>query len=1181
MVLGIGAYNGKNTSTTIEQLEKEYDSAIVHKVVLFDTPEDKLSETNTPNAFFHNETKSSLTALETIFCDICGSFLEKLDGYVSVYANLSLRSPVSITDSQVLTKTINQAQKRLSSGSTSFKASFSTSSPPPESSASDKSRSHLKHLGRQRKLMGNFYLLAGKYSDAFQNFIECLTSLKKSDDYLWLASALEGLSVSIVLLQFINSPYQLPSQTMSSILQVPKSKLSTENATKRNSTSVESTVSTPRNSFTITNGFSLNALTSSHTDLNTLAVEELLRIILSRVMFFYNMSTNDFENMVPDIVYTESILRKIKLLISFHFAHSMDDIVRGVVKSNANKSFSKNDIIDEIDRIFQLQLVDMNILDQCRIYSALAAMYSDLGFTRKKAFILRILLVGLLPKLATATDLSPRSIKDILENLFVIYGISMEPEVSAKDASCRTQSTWTSLQIQVLRLALNLAESMKDQGFLLKLCTLLLTRYTHCLPADDQIKLKSMIDGILTSSRGLSVPYWDPFLVRKVKFIAAKSQGELVPFYDDYSNTDNSQEPFFDPYLKKKVDPPVKMPTLIMDDIYQLKITLQNPFSFEIEINDISIVSEGAELETIKSLAQLAEPSSANGNLLNSKIRQSSAGKKVSPPNSANQGLSQINSAHPINTLSIPAKSTEKFLISFKGLSAGESKITGFNILVGDCQPQFFQIVQSEQFNYTIKLKSDDNETQKTDRPRSTLDQVSHNLQSGDITGRATVSTLSLLIIPPQPSLTLSDISASNGCLMLLEGEKHEVSVTLTNHSSEVINYLSFSFWDSTVNFINKKLSNTSLSAAETHELEWHLLQFKPFRILNKDVIGETINPGQDVELKCELTSRKFMNESKIVLDYAHKVSTAKCFFKHLDIPLNVSVMPSIDVVGCDIFPVMTLSNNIPEGLQNVLSYVKNADDYCLLVLDLRNSWTEKLQCTLKYDSFEVTNSIQASKTQRFVLPLNRIDIDVTQVIPSLRKKQFVKNYNVTEEEEKQMKKLFWLRQSILEKLQGTWNLGKRHGIIDLRTIRLTGKMANILMYEKVQVSNVILTDDGEPVPHTGNSFNLSIDEFYVLKATISNHSDQPISGILRHLPYPLHANPATMNNIRSQVSIDRKMLINGTLQNKFPEVLPGEKLELEVSFVVIEKGEFEWGMVLDLLTEQIISREQIYITAH
>ena len=48
-------------------------------------------------------------------------------------------------------------------------------------------------------------------------------------------------------------------------------------------------------------------------------------------------------------------------------------------------------------------------------------------------------------------------------------------------------------------------------------------------------------------------------------------------------------------------------------------------------------------------------------------------------------------------------------------------------------------------------------------------------------------------------------------------------------------------------------------------------------------------------------------------------------------------------------------------------------------------------------------------------------------------------------------------------------------------------------------------------------------------------------------------------------------MLVNGTLQNKFPEIAPGDQLVLETSFVIIQNGEFEWGTVVDLFSDKII----------
>ena len=137
---------------------------------------------------------------------------------------------------------------------------------------------------------------------------------------------------------------------------------------------------------------------------------------------------------------------------------------------------------------------------------------------RKNAFILRLLISAILPHLSSG-ELPAQSIKEVLENVFVLYDICDEPESFSEAARFHGQSNWTSFQIQLLRLALKVAENLNDQELLLKLCTLLLTRYTHCLPTDDQIKLKNKVDLALKSNGGLSIPYWDPFLVRKVKFV--------------------------------------------------------------------------------------------------------------------------------------------------------------------------------------------------------------------------------------------------------------------------------------------------------------------------------------------------------------------------------------------------------------------------------------------------------------------------------------------------------------------------------------------------------------------------------------------------------------------------------------------------------------------------------------
>ncbi|KAI5957256.1 TRS120 [Candida jiufengensis] len=1095
IVLGIGPYADQNQS--LDQLKKIHNSAINHNIILFDTPESELQQPQSP-IFYHNGTTSHLTALETIFVEIFNSFLIALDEYASAYSNITLRSPVSITDSHILTKTINQAQKRLSSGSTSYKATFSNDS---QEKLSEKST---KYSGRHLKLLGNLYLLAGKYNEAINNFTESLTTLKKYDDFLWLASALEGLSVSIYLSSQVGYHQQL-NQNISSLLHVTKSSLSVDSYPKKSSLESNGSklsITSPRNSMTsTTNGFTLPL--SSSIDINSLSTPELLKIFLTKAIYFYSQSTNDPEDMVPDVVYIECVLRKLDLMMEHH-----------------HQAFSTQDITCDIDKIFLLQLIDLNILDQCHIYTYIASIYEKMGFFRKQAFILRIHLVALITAFEKLKDL--KSVKTLLEKLFSLYGIDSEP---ANASVGKTQLSWTSLQIQVLKLALNSAERIGDQQLLLQLCIVLLSRYTQCLSHDDQIKLKTMTEKILYTTKS-KIPYWDPFLVRKVKFVSTRQKETLIPLVEEVKT--KQIEPFFDPYNPKITEDLKLDRLLVQDEVNQLKITLQNPFLFPIDINDLKVVSEGIEVETLKSITQVNQNSPAFNKLRNNIKRNVTATNLSTQTTPINPALFTIQPA-----------STEQIIVPFKPLSSGDFEIIGFEITIGSCEKQFFHIVDQEKQNFTINTK-------KLKNIDPIIDKLITNLKQGGTEKYVTYRSLPLTVIPPQPTLKLIELSIPNGWIMLLEGEKFQFEVKLANDSNKIINYLSFSFMDSAIDYINRSLQQHNLNAAEIYELEWNLLNFKSFKILNKDIIGENIQPGEEIIIKYELTSRKYMRESKIILDYGNN-SKEKSFLKQLEIPILVSVMPSLEIVGCDIISTYPIEN----------FEIKDKSKYCILVLDLRNSWTEKLQCDLKYEIYQKTDSIESNKTKRYFIPMKKIHlIKENNEIPSLRKKQFIRDYNMSDEEQIQMKKIFWLKQEVLKKLSGNWSTNTRSGIIDLRCFRLTQKMANLLMLNPIELTTKIVETNSE----------LIIDEFYTIETTITNHSKKEIKGFIRQLPIQFtSSNSLNTNNINinKQISIDRKILFNGVLQQKF-KVLPNSTYIQKLNFVIIDKGEYEWGTILD-----------------
>lgn len=1265
VILGVGSYSDDiNCHEILNRLTKKYPSSPIHNLIIFDSPDDKLHQM-TNQVFYHKGTNiNNILALETILCDVAGNFLEALDSYASSYSNITLRSPVSITNTHTLTKTINQAQKRLSSGSTSFKAAFNTSSPIQD----PKSKTQLKHNGRQAKIMGDFYLLAGKYLNAYNCFLDSLANLRKSEDFLWLGSSLEGLAVSIILLHYCGSNYELPRQKLCQILQISIKKLPvmtpsnldtqvralSSESVRGNGNSANS-IKSPRSSSTFTNqnltSSPRNSVSSysSVGDISNLALPELIRLILSKALQYYQLSTDDYENMVPDIVYVESILRLIKFMVAIFLGGNtinkmvLENIVRGNHYSTQinleNTYFLKTDILKETDKIFLLQLTDLSIIEQCRIFCTLATIYSDLGLSRKKAFILRILLVSLVPKLESSLNQNEEigenllsigfnptqksNVREIFAYLFEIYGIPLDNEPLTK-----INKNWTSLQIPLLKLGIRISESVKDYQFVLTICTILLSKFTHCLGQDSQQSIKDKIDSLMHVSNSdglkLSTHYWDPFLVRKVKIINNRNKDDLLPFPEylksagniglvgssQPSNVAKKVEPFFDPFNKSKVKVMNRDVLLIKDEIYYLEVQFQNPFFFEIEIEEINIVTEGSvEVQTLNNLTK-ALTSTMQGNIYSqkalgilSKVRNN--GKRAisaSPAPSANQSSSSISAS----ALVILPQSSDSFQIAFKPLQIGELKIIGFRARVSDCEEQFFSIYDST-FNVKHDLKltiqnSEEENFEPTSKP--------------NLTSNALAKSLFFKVIPPQPNLCLTDLLVTNSWLMLLEGEKYSFSIHLRNYSTELINFLSFSFWDSTIEPLTKRLDassgNQSLSASEVYELEWLLLKSNPFKILNKE---EIVNEFQIIDaqgylrIDFEITGKRGMKELKVILEYAHKHvdDLSNSFVKSVQIPLNLSIFPSLEVVSCDILPLYSFSfknfakksqiqDRSAEKIIQFVENLENVSDYCLMILDIKNIWNDELIAKIDYlnTNFTFEAFIKPNKTQRFLIPIKRIssgDIDVTAPIPSLRKKQFVKNYSITEEEDQKMRQLFWTRANLLDNLTGSWRISSskssRQGNIDFRNIRLTSRMSHVLMHEKLTIINTILQDcDGEPVKRDGNICLLKVDEFYTLKTTITNDTSNDFNGILRHLPFPMSALQSLSTNAviaKNQMSIERKILVNGILQRHLGHdgVKAGQKLELSMSFVIIEKGDYEWGTVLDVFGNcNLVSRESIIIHA-
>lgn len=1243
IVLGIGSFNSSNPDVG-SQLKKLYPTTIVQNAIYFDTPTDQINQLSPANdhsmrdVFYTGSPDNTSTSLETIMCEISRNFLYHLDGYASSYANITLRSPMAINDSQLLTKTINKAQKRISSGLASLKVSFNGNGPI-SGQIDSKNKSQVRNTGRHSKLMASFYLLAGKYMDAMNNFTDALLYLRKSDDSMWLASALEGIAVAIVLLNYTQSSYQLPNAVLTSVLLLSKGKIrdmSIDNAARKISSdsavdvrrSSSAAVSSPRTSFSSLS----STLGGPGPDLSMIAVPELIRQIHNKVNFFFHSSTDDIENTVPDIVYIESLMRQISFM-AIVFNHGLainhqfyDTLVTGTPPTQINFShnpwFTKSDILNEIDKIFSLQLIDLSLVDQCRIYCSVASTYDQLKMYRKKAFMLRTLLVGLLPKLelletgdnddANETRANDDGVKEVIKLLLFEYSIKQEKTTS--------DVTWNSIQLLLVRIAIRIVESLKDYEFLVEIYVLTLTKFLHCLTTDDQLKLKQKLESICLSSPNIVVHHCDPFLVRSIQFIGGTHKEKLLPFQKQQPVTNDSGPLIFNPF-NKPTGPPLNTDNLLIkDQIYLLKVTFQNPFAYELDLNDIQIISDDEfPIETIHSGVRPVNESMIKNSPLktqskltinNPKLRSERALGTYSSPklNGMETSNGQFNPSS--NLTVIQPNSLEVFIVPFKPLKSGKLVISGMRIAVGKCTLQDFLLIDKEINVETIKHKQ-----------RPELEMTEKPINQFDIGTRVTTSKLELDVIDPQPSLSLLEMLITNGWLMLLEGEEYEFLVELENRSLQTINSLSFSFWDSTIQSLTNKLNSSTvgsqLSALEIHELEWYLLKFKSFVILNKKEIAEkykTIRPYEAIKIDYKITGKRHMTDLRIILEYANKDESKPSFIKSIEVPLNLTVVPSIDLISFDIIPLFASTldgfknvsvegadlQNLDELKQFVTRVVKekghSITDYCLLIIDLRNSWTDDLNVDVKFKSdvdetFKLKDVLKPRRAKRYLIPTRRIAFKDTKLhdrIPSLRNKQYIKDYLISEAEDLDMRQCYWLREKLLDRISGKWNGSDRKGILSFRNMKLSNKMATSLLYPRIRVVLDILNDDLSPVQRDGYLLSLKTECFYIMRTTITNYSDSEISGILRHLPYPL-INGSIQSSVqftRDQMNIDKRILYNGLLQSKLPKTIaPDQSLNVDLSFVILERGEYEWGALVDTTSEnneafKITSREPVYISA-
>lgn len=1038
-----------------------------------------------------------------------------------------------------------------------------------------------KGKARVTILMASMYLQAGRWTDSLKEAMEGAAVAKSINDHLWHGKALEIIVISLLLLSWAGVEYTVPQ-----ICIAPPEKGATNGGQEEN---VDPNQPEYLRRF-----------------------QTILPDLLERIIALYSRISAEH---LPVLPMSEAIIRFCRVMAALHVAEgklggqSLDMMLFGTIPDKPLTTSPRPMVTPPRTLIVSILMRAfpgpgselLTTPDRVTILSTIASTLGLLGYYRKKAMVIRELIsvvigglveartrgaaeVGIHPAagLVALNNINGHSngavlqlaesdiehgIDAFLDLICKTYGVvaydmplgsnlagNGEPVDQDSDAAClrRIQKQAAArlygvrqLKLNILRACINFSEALPDFAGVLKYSSdLLRTAGSGIAPGprqedasprisvDEQVRLITNISKThsLTERIGLGdleAEYWDEFLLRGMKLepqpITRTPIEHSKTELPGYSSTRTSQDvnPFIHNPFQKQPDKVAMVSNLVAGEPATFKLTLQNPYDIEIDIVSAKITTEGVGFE--------------------SKAEQ----------------------------VIIGAYRTQSMRITGTPKASGSLRVTGALIRIRGCRERRFPIF-TEPWNLEAELKV----------KATGLGALEHYMSLPTPTNPLPrPHSIDLNVIGQQPVLVVKSTTLPQSSVMILEGERQTFSVTLQNLSGTPADFLLFSFQDSTQEQLQAALNNRDATPAELYEYELILAKKQALRV-SKPVGRRYIAPGDTATVEFEILGKPGLTNAGILIDYAYfgvppEEVEEQFFTRQVSLRLTVTVNASVEIARMDVLP---LHGSIPQPLWartskvSGQSHVLTSDQYCLLLLDLRNAWPSSMVAQLEIeDGAVIEEHILPGNTNRVIVPVRRVYLeDPHAAIPALnpsRHRQFVVSTSkISPDVERANREAFWYREMILDRLKGSWktvNRPARTGNIELRSMRLTTRMIEAVKVDEVGIE--VSVEDPATIPTAGFS-DLDVertkgestkdvacvDEFVQIRVHITNRTEQPIYPTLRLMPALCH------RPLNVALDYTRKLAWNGTLQQFLP-VLPGKQsTDVLVGVTALCRGEFE-----------------------
>ncbi|OSC99049.1 hypothetical protein PYCCODRAFT_1454002 [Trametes coccinea BRFM310] len=657
--------------------------------------------------------------------------------------------------------------------------------------------------------------------------------------------------------------------------------------------------------------------------------------------------------------------------------------------------------------------------------------------------------------------------------------------------SAREPFGWPELQIGIIREAIAVAEALPDYPAVAQFSLSSLKLLHPVMSPGDQHHLYSTASrALLTAKRRgdrRAMDYWSgkPIVsieILPLPLVRVPIEKPLSILSSGTTSVLGVKDLFL--YNPRKLLSGQAKTTLVQNESFELVVTLQNPYVFDLDLQSLQLSTSGVPF-------------------------QSKAFPVVVP----------ANSFHPVT-------------ITGKALEPGSLVIRG-------CIVQAPGGVARE---FVLPLSTEEEEERRSRRRSAIECEVGRSkhagldsrpweklskrasTQAGATAAKKTISFLECKVVPEQPLLRIRRTSLTHGAVMLYNGEMSSIRITLENVSSLPVDLIRLTFDDSTIAPAQQALAEGELSVFDTYETEYDLVH-RPVFTWDSEREPHEILPGHKRVITVNCFGKVGCTSGAIHISYAYvhrpqasPQEPSNVFHtRQLSYPVLVTVYHMLECQGMDILSYTgattmistddDFDENSPEArARKALLHVGDIADWCIFSIEVRNTYGLPFEVTFERNQegvkhASVTSLVPPGSTSRIVLPVKKIALSeehVSRPIPMLSDRQYVVTTSkLTPAEERAQRELFWYREELFKVVHGRWreNGGTRAGDLSLRQQRMTLPMLEALRVEtaRVRMTLVRYDDEGNAQPvavdPAGSKFLPTANEFVYLRTAITNLS--------------------------------------------------------------------------------------------